>query len=100
VCSYSPNSKSYVNKLQANDSCLIGVKHYRSKSGVPYLYTLGTNRKLKLFDVRNTFECLKEVSLPATPYTFDLSASGKLAVSLFDKVDIMNDMTASSGEDD
>lgn len=55
---------------------------------------------MKLFDVRNTYECLKEITLPATPYTFELSSTGKLAVSLFDKVDIMNDLTVMSGETD
>jgi len=67
---------------------------------VPYLYTLGTNRKLKLFDVRNNYECLREIELPATPYTLDLSSSGKLAISLFDRVDVFNDLTAGGDFED
>ncbi|CAH8614329.1 unnamed protein product [Schistosoma intercalatum] len=88
VSMWVPSEKSYVIKMFAHPTAITSIACDQTGS---YLATCGVDRKLKIWDLRSTYDPLSEILLPMSASTINFSQKGLLALGAANTVQILRD---------
>jgi U3 small nucleolar RNA-associated protein 7 len=88
VTLWSPAQEEYLVKIKCHNGPVTGIEIDRAGNEMT---TAGMDRKLMVFDIRNTFKSLKVVRLNTSPSTLSMSHSGILAVAHAGKITVFKD---------
>ncbi|KAG5443871.1 WD repeat-containing protein 46 [Clonorchis sinensis] len=88
VCMWIPSERCSVVKMFTHHSGLTSVACDRTGR---YLATCALDRKLKVWDVRSTYDPLSEINLPISASSMDYSQRGLLAIGAGNTVQVLKD---------
>ncbi|KAK4475555.1 hypothetical protein MN116_000834 [Schistosoma mekongi] len=88
VSMWIPSEKSFVVKMFTHPTAITSIACDRTGS---YLATCGIDRKLKIWDLRSTYDPLSEILLPMSASTIDFSQRGLLAIGAANTIQILRD---------
>ncbi|CAH8867777.1 unnamed protein product [Trichobilharzia szidati] len=88
VSMWVPSEKSFVVKMLTHPTAITSIACDRTGS---YLATCGVDRKLKIWDLRSTYDPLSEILLPVSATTIDFSQRGLLALGAANTVQVLRD---------
>ncbi|KAM0680084.1 putative U3 small nucleolar RNA-associated protein 7 [Glugoides intestinalis] len=86
VSLWAPSQKSYLMKVKCHKASISGVEIDRS--GI-HMITTGSDNKVNVFDIRNTYKPLSTVSTKTNVHFTALSQKNLLAIGYSDKVTIL-----------
>lgn len=86
VSLWAPSQKSYLMKVKCHKASISGIEIDRS--GI-HMITTGSDNKINVFDIRNTYAPLSTVSTKANVHFTALSQKNLLAIGYSDKVTIL-----------
>ncbi|KAL7057487.1 hypothetical protein AAHC03_016690 [Spirometra sp. Aus1] len=90
VSMWTPTEKNPVVKVLCHKSAVRAISVHRSGQ---YLASCGLDRALKIWDLRSTYDCLAEVTLPTPASSIDFSQLGLLAIGSSTTVQVLKDPT-------
>ncbi|VDM01302.1 unnamed protein product [Schistocephalus solidus] len=90
VSMWTPTEKNPVVKILCHKSAVQSISVHRSGQ---YLASCGLDRALKIWDLRSTYDCLAEVTLPTPANSIDFSQLGLLAIGSSTTVQVLKDPT-------
>ncbi|XP_018644625.1 hypothetical protein Smp_120350 [Schistosoma mansoni] len=88
VSMWVPSEKSYVVKMFAHPTAITSIACDQTGS---YLATCGVDRKLKIWDLRSSYDPLSEISLSISASTINFSQKGLLALGAANTVQVLRD---------
>lgn len=86
VSLWAPSQKSYLMKIKCHKSAITSMQIDRSGT---HMITTGTDNKIKVFDIRNTYAPLKSIPVKASVHFTALSDRNLLAIGHSDRIAIL-----------
>lgn len=88
VSLWAPSQKSFLMKVKCHNSSITGIEIDRSGT---QMVTTGTDNKINVFDIRNTYKPMKSIKVKQNIHFTALSDRNLLAIGYSDKLAILKD---------
>lgn len=88
VSLWAPSQKSFLMKVKCHKASITGIEIDRTGT---HMITTGSDNKINVFDIRNTYKPLKSIPTRMNVHFTSLSQRGLLAIGYSDKIAILKD---------
>lgn len=86
VSLWAPSQKAYLMKIKCHKSAITGIQIDRSGNNI---VTTGTDNKIKIFDIRNTYKPIKSIPVKTNVHFASLSDRNLLAIGYSDRIAVL-----------